>query len=141
MTQATWHTVLKTNHTSKSKIFLDEVIKIILVILISSVTFVAGPPFATYFDRSVDFSYLETVVYCVIGGMLGVTAFSFFTRYIFMFWDYQKRIFYKVTGRKEVFSDPTVDVPDNVEVKYIYVDNSKKKNKVFQTRKRRFEKI
>jgi hypothetical protein len=120
---------------------LDEAIKIILVILISSVKFVAGPPFATYFDTNVDFSYFETVAYCVIGGMLGVTAFSYFTRYIFMLWDYRKKVFYKVTGRKEVFTDPIVDIPDKVEVNYVYVDSSKKKNRIFTPRNRRIVKV
>ncbi len=40
--------------------------------------FVAGPPFAYYDDRY-DFTFFETVLFCVIGGMLGVGVFTFFS--------------------------------------------------------------
>ncbi|MBK8876124.1 MAG: hypothetical protein IPN13_20495 [Bacteroidetes bacterium] len=37
--------------------------------MLSSVKFVAGPPFA-YYDERYDFSFFETVIYCVLGGMV-----------------------------------------------------------------------
>ncbi|MBK9049083.1 MAG: hypothetical protein IPN54_04155 [Bacteroidetes bacterium] len=57
---------------------MSEFVKILLIILLSSVKFVAGPPFA-YYDERYDFSFFETVIYCVLGGMLGVSVFTFFS--------------------------------------------------------------
>lgn len=118
---------------------MSELIKIILVILISSVKFVAGPPFATYFDKSIDFTYLETVLYCIIGGMLGVTVFSFFTPYLFMFWKLIKKLYYKLTAGKPLYSPPAADINGEVEIKYIYVESNKKK--LFTPHNRRIVKI
>ncbi|MBL0097380.1 MAG: hypothetical protein IPP46_13540 [Bacteroidetes bacterium] len=58
---------------------MGEFWKIIQVILLSSVKFVAGPPFA-YYDKRYDFSNLETVLYSVIGGMLGVIIFTYLSQ-------------------------------------------------------------
>ena len=41
--------------------------KIVQVILLSSVKFVAGPAFA-YYNKQHEFTLPETVIYCVIGG-------------------------------------------------------------------------
>lgn len=57
---------------------MSEFVKIILIILLSSVKFAAGPPFA-YFDERYDFTFYETVLYCLLGGMLGVWVFTFFS--------------------------------------------------------------
>ena len=57
---------------------MEEVIKVIVVILISSVKFVAGPSFA-YLENEYPFTFFESVVYCVVGGMLGVWFFTFFS--------------------------------------------------------------
>ncbi|MFM7823352.1 MAG: hypothetical protein ACKPB3_06205, partial [Bacteroidota bacterium] len=57
---------------------MEELLRIILIILVSSVKFVAGPTFA-YLDRDYGFTFFETVTYCVVGGMLGVWFFTFFS--------------------------------------------------------------
>jgi hypothetical protein len=57
---------------------MGEFLKVLLIILVSSVKFVAGPTFA-YFDENYEFTFLETVLYCVTGGMLGVWIFTFFS--------------------------------------------------------------
>ena len=57
---------------------MGEFVKILMVILISSVKFVVGPAFA-YYDEKYDFTIFEAIVYPIIGGMLGVFVFSFFT--------------------------------------------------------------
>lgn len=70
---------------------MNEIVKILLVVLVSSVKFIAGPPFA-YYDNQYDFTFLETNIYCIIGGMLGVMLFSFFSKQIENFWHWFKPI-------------------------------------------------
>lgn len=71
---------------------MSEFVKVILIILLSSVKFAAGPPFA-YFDQRYDFTFFETVIYCLIGGMLGVWVFTFFSLEIQVVINWIKRKF------------------------------------------------
>ncbi|MEO8149701.1 MAG: hypothetical protein ABI723_18830 [Bacteroidia bacterium] len=114
------------NHSKLKTQIVSEAIKIILLILISSVKFVAGPPFARYFDNTINFSYFETVVYCIIGGMLGVFVFTYFSPLVFKSWEIIKRLILLPFRKKKFFSPPTVDVNEKIEIKYSYVeaDNS-----------------
>ncbi|MBT8195888.1 MAG: hypothetical protein KJO64_05645, partial [Bacteroidia bacterium] len=85
-----------------------EIVKILLVVLLSSVKFIAGPPFA-YYDNQYDFSFLETNIYCITGGMLGVLLFSFFSEQIDKFWHWLKPKVLKLIERflkKEVKPAP-----------------------------------
>ena len=116
---------------------MNEIWKIILVILLSSVKFVAGPPFA-YFDQRYNFSFLETVLYCVTGGMLGVLVFTFFSLQIFRAWNWLVHKFKSLFNKKEIFSEPVVDVEVDIQVKYEYIDNKKK---LFTKRNRRIVKV
>lgn len=115
---------------------MSEAIKIILVILISSVKFLAAPPFAVYFNPSVNFSYLEIVTYCIIGGMLGVYVFTYFSPYVFSFWEFLKQSVTAPFQKKKYFDAPTVDTVDSLEVKYEYVETEKRK-KLFTPHNRR----
>jgi hypothetical protein len=117
---------------------MSEFIKIILVILLSSVKFVAGPPFA-YYDKRYDFSFFETVLYCVIGGMLGVIIFTFFSRPLFRMWHIIKLKVKKMFRKKQMFSDPVADVQDPLEIHYEYIDSNEKK--IFTKRSRTVVKV
>jgi len=75
---------------------LNEIVKILLVVLLSSVKFIAGPPFA-YYDNQYDFSFLETNIYCITGGMLGVVLFSYFSKQIDNFWHWLRPKLLKVS--------------------------------------------
>jgi hypothetical protein len=114
---------------------MGEFWKIIQVILLSSVKFVAGPPFA-YYDNRYDFSFFETVLYCVIGGMLGVVVFTFFSQALFAAGRYIKHQIRIMFRKKEVFSEPMADIPGVVEVKYDYLASNKPK-KIFTRRNRK----
>lgn len=57
---------------------MEGLLKIVFVVLVSSVKFVAGPSFA-YLNDEYRFTFFETVSYCVAGGMLGVWVFTFFS--------------------------------------------------------------
>ena len=118
---------------------MGEFIKILLVILLSSVKFVAGPPFA-YADQHYNFSFLETVTYSVIGGMLGVIIFTFFSEQVILFWHWLKNKFKKAFRKKEIFSEPVADIDTPVEIHYEYVTSIPKK-KIFTARNRKVVKI
>lgn len=58
---------------------MEKILKIITVLLISSIKFVAGPPFA-YYSTSYNFHFFETIIYCILGGMMGVYIFNYFSK-------------------------------------------------------------
>jgi hypothetical protein len=118
---------------------LSEFLKIILIILLSSVKFVAGPPFA-YFDERYDFTFFETVLYCVIGGMLGVLVFTFFSIEIKLILSWLKKQFKKAFRKPELYSPPETTEGD-LEITYSIVDESQSNKKVFTRRSRRYVKI
>lgn len=115
---------------------MNELWKILQVILLSSVKFVAGPPFM-YYDSRYDFSNFETVFYCVIGGMLGVFIFTYLSGPFFRLehWvvDTVRRLFKK----QNPFSPPVADVDGPLEVRYEYVERRTRKRRVFTKRNRR----
>lgn len=119
---------------------MGEIWKIIQVILLSSVKFVAGPPFA-YFDQRYNFSFFETVGYSVFGGMLGVYAFTFFSEKLHDIWLVIKFKFNDVFGEKEQFSKPVADIDIPVEIHYEYIEIKPDNKKVFTKRNRRIVKI
>ena len=80
---------------------MGEFVKILMVILISSVKFVVGPAFA-YYDEKYDFTIFEAIVYPIIGGMLGVFVFSFFSDQVANVWHWIKNpslLFWGFFGR------------------------------------------
>ncbi len=119
---------------------MGEFWKIIQVILLSSVKFVAGPPFA-YYDKRYDFSVVETVLYCVIGGMLGVLIFSYLSKPFFRLEHWIVMKFRKHFSKPEPFSPPVADVEGALEIKYEYIDRDARKRRVFTKRNRRIVKV
>lgn len=118
---------------------MSEFVKILLIILLSSVKFVAGPPFA-YFDDRYDFTFFETVLFCVIGGMLGVWVFTFFSLEIQLIIHWIKVQFKKaVKKRPQVFSKPLA-TENNIEISYNLVATETIK-KVFTPQSRKFVRI
>ena len=53
---------------------MESFLKILTLILISSVKFAFGPSFA-YLNEKYDFTWLETNIYAIMGGMMGVIIF------------------------------------------------------------------
>jgi hypothetical protein len=119
---------------------MGEVIKIILVVLLSSVKFVAGPSFA-YYDQHYDFTFFETVFYCVVGGMLGVVAFSYFSVPLFEFWHWIQNKYHRLSSKKEHFIPPVADVDASIKVKYDYIDKQSRNKKIFTKRNRKIVRI
>lgn len=119
---------------------MGEFWKIIQVILLSSVKFVAGPPFA-YYNTRYEFGFAETVIYSVIGGMLGVVIFSYLSKPIFRIEHWIVMKFRQLFHKPEAFSTPKVDIEGEFEVHYEYVDKYSRKRKIFTKRNRRIVKI
>ncbi len=118
---------------------MSEFVKILLIILLSSVKFVAGPPFA-YFDDRYDFTFFETVLYSVIGGMLGVWVFTFFSIEIQLTINWFKRQLKKTFKKPQIFSEPKSTEGD-IEITYLIVDEKEPKKKVFTSRSRKFVRL
>ena len=118
---------------------MNEFLKILLIIALSSVKFMAGPPFY-YFNKQYYFTYFETIGLSVLGGMVGVVAFAFFSDLLFRFWHFIVQLFKKVFRRKEIFSTPKADIGGDYEINYSYVPKEAKK-KIFNPRNRRIVKI
>jgi len=114
---------------------VGEIGKILAVILLSSVKFIAGPPFA-YYDQKYGFTVFETVLYSVMGGMLGVVVFSYFSPPIFRFWHWIRHLLTTNRKKAEIFGEMTVDVDQPVKVKYSYMDLAARRKKVFTKRNR-----
>ena len=115
---------------------MQEIIKIIQVILLSSVKFVTGPTFA-YYNNSHDFSFFEVILYSVIGGMLGVFVFTFFSDKIHQAWLLIKFKFKRTFNSSNNYSEPVADVDTPVKINYTYIDNKQEQKKVFTKRNRR----
>lgn len=114
---------------------MQEIIKIIQVILLSSVKFLTGPTFA-YYNKSYDFSFFEVILYSVTGGMLGVFVFTFFSDKIHQIWLVIKSKFKKSFNTSN-YSEPVADVNGPVKIKYTYLDNKQDERKIFTKRNRR----
>lgn len=118
---------------------MDKLLKILAVIFLSSVKFVAGPPFA-YYNESYEFHFAESIFYCVLGGMLGVFVFVNFSQPIFSLWERLKNLF-KKKNTTPFFDEPTVNLDGKVKVKYKeggYMVNQKR---IFTPRNRRIVKL
>lgn len=62
---------------------MDGLLKIIFIILISSVKFVVAPPFAAFYNTDFNLTYMQAVITCIVGGMLGVYVFANFSPIVF----------------------------------------------------------
>jgi hypothetical protein len=118
---------------------VSEFVKILLIILLSSVKFVAGPPFA-YFDERYNFTFFETVLYCVIGGMLGVWFFTFFSLELQLIIGWIKRQLKKVFVKPQIFSKPA-STAGPIDITYELVPKVVPGKKIFTPRNRKFVKI
>ena len=115
---------------------MQEIIKIIQVILLSSVKFVTGPTFA-YYNKSHDFSFFEVIFYSVLGGMLGVVVYTVFSDKIHQGWLMIKLKFKRTFNNNSNYSEPVADIDTPVKIKYTYVDSHQQPKKVFTKRNRR----
>ena len=119
---------------------MDELLKILSLILISSVKFAFGPSFV-YLNENYDFTFIETNIFAIMGGMLGVWFFLYLSKWILKLYRKIRAWYFHVFQKKQqLFTDLVVDIDAPVKVKYDYVV-SKPKKRVFTTRNRRIIRI
>ncbi len=120
---------------------MEEFLKILSLILISSVKFAVGPPMV-YFNEKYDFTWLETNLYSILGGMIGVIIFMHFSEWLIELWDRVRLFFFKRKQRKnELFSPPVADSEEKLEIHYQYVETSMPARRIFTPRNRRMVKL
>src|SRR5690242_20305673 len=108
---------------------MEQLLKIISIILFSSVKFALGPSFV-YLNENYQFTFLQTNLYTIIGGMLGVTVFMYFSEWIIEIYRWFRTIYRRsVKKGKEIFSRPVADIEGNVEIHYDYVDAHNRKKR------------
>jgi len=119
---------------------IDNLLKAITVILLSSVKFAAGPA-VVYFNEKYDFSFIRANFYTITGGMLGVAIVLYLSPFIMKFWYWLRFMYHRITAKHHpYFSDPTVDIGRPVEIHYRYVREMKGKKK-FTARNRRIIRV
>ena len=120
---------------------MEEFLKILTLILISSVKFAFGPSFA-YLNQKYDFTWLETNVYAIMGGMIGVIIFMHISDWILRMYDKIRNYYFRSKRKKfELFSDPVADTEENIKINYQYIDHHVPPKRIFSRRSRRMVKI
>lgn len=120
---------------------MEDFLQIITLILISSVKFAFGIPFVSISERY-TFTWFETNLYAILGGMLGVVVFMYFSDWLMMIWSKLRAyVFRKKMERRELFSPPMADVENPLQIKYEYVDKTMPPRKVFSPRSRKIVRI
>jgi hypothetical protein len=94
-----------------------------------------------YLNENYDFTFFETNFFAILGGMLGVFVFIYLSKWILKIYRKIRAYYFHVFRRKQIFSDPVVDIDTPVSVKYNYITTIRPKKKIFTARNRRIIKI
>ena len=120
---------------------MEEFLKILTLILISSVKLAFGPSFA-YLNETYDFTWLETNIYAIMGGMIGVTIFMHVSDWLILVYErIRDAIFKRKRRRNAMFSPPVADTPELLEIHYQYVESMVPQKKIFSPRTRKIVRI
>jgi hypothetical protein len=120
---------------------MESFLKILTLILISSVKFAFGPSFA-YLNETYDFTWLETNIYAIMGGMIGVVIFMHISEWLIALWErIREYVFKRKRRRNEMFSPPVADTPELLEIHYQYVESMVPQKKIFTSRTRKIVRI
>ena len=102
---------------------MEGFLKILTLILISSVKFAFGPSFA-YLNEKYDFTWLETNIYAIMGGMMCVVIFMHVSDWLIGLWEKVRQyVFKRKRRRNTMFSPPVADTPELLEIHYQYVES------------------
>jgi len=117
---------------------MDEFLKILTLIMISSVKFSVGLPLV-YLNERYDFTWFETNVYAIIGGMIGVVVFMHISEWLIDLWDRIRLYFFRKKEKlSSLYSRPVADVEGEIDIRYDYVEQKHPpKRKLFTRRNRR----
>jgi hypothetical protein len=101
-----------------------------------------GPPLV-YFNEKYNFTWFETNVYAIIGGMMGVIIFMHISEWLIEAWQSVRKYFFrrKMRRRPELFSPPVADTEEAIKIHYQYIENSQPYRKIFTPQSRRVIKI
>src|SRR5438046_1417373 len=121
---------------------MDHFLKALSLILISSVKFAIGPPLV-YLREQYNFTWIETNMYAIIGGMMGVLIFVHVSEWIYDLWhSIRDYLWKKNRQRQSLFSPPTADTRDDVVINYNYIDEPlKRPRRIFSSRSRKMVRI
>ncbi len=121
---------------------MDHFLKALTLIMISSVKFVAGPPLV-YLREQYDFTWLETNVYAIFGGMIGVLVFIHVSDWIYELYHSIKDYFWKrKQNRDSFFSPPKADTDEEIQISYSYIEQPMQRpRKIFSARSRKMVKL
>lgn len=122
---------------------MNELIKILSLILISSVKFVAGAPLV-YLSEQYDFTFWETNIYAILGGMIGVIVFMHVSAGLILLYDKFRNWYYHSFRKhrlEKVDDNPDMNSTANIKIRYTYNGMRVPKKKIFTTRSRRIVKV
>jgi hypothetical protein len=120
---------------------VENLVKILLVILFSSVKFALGPSYVYFNENYQFFTFWQTNLYTIIGGMLGVVFFMYFSEWIIVLYRKARKSFRKhFRSRQGIFSRPVADADGPMEIHYDYIDAEKKK-RIFSRKSRRIVRL
>jgi hypothetical protein len=121
---------------------VQKIIHFILVVLLSSVKFIGGP-ILVYFNQKYEpeFGFIGANFACIIGGMLGVFVFLYLSKFILRIYRKLRASYFHVFKKKQIFSEPVVDVSAPVKVQYDYILTNHPKKRIFTPRNRRIIRI
>ena len=121
---------------------MEQLLKIISIILFSSVKFALGPSFVYFNENYQKFTFFQTNLYTIIGGMLGVAVFMYFSEWIIEVYRFLRKLYRKSLKKgKEIFSPPVADIEEKLEIHYDYIEQDKPRKKIFTRRNRRIVRI
>jgi hypothetical protein len=121
---------------------VNEFLQIITFILTSSIKFAFAIPFV-YLNERYDFTWLQTNLFAILGGMLGVVVFMYCSEGMIYLWDRLRHYYFrKKSEMPSPFSTPVADVEESLEIRYDYIESSTPpRRKVFTPRTRRIVRV
>jgi hypothetical protein len=121
---------------------MDHFLKALTLILISSVKFAVGPPLV-YLREQYNFTWLETNIYAIIGGMIGVLVFIHVSEWLYELWHSIKDYFWKKKQERNFyFSPPRADTEEDIAINYSYVEKPlQRPRRIFSARARKMVRL
>ena len=104
---------------------MRTIINYLLLVAISSVKFLGGPIvyWRTQKYGEINLDFWMTNISIIAGGMIGVAIIIYLSEHIIPLYRKLRKIYYRNFSKKrEIFADPTIDVNQQVEVNYNYVE-------------------
>jgi len=123
---------------------VQKVVHFIVVVLLSSVKFIGGPTLVYLNGKyEPEFGFIQANIAIISGGMLGVVAFIYFSKWILKVYRDLRRRARKFFSKHErrFYSPPVADVTADIDIHYNYVEKHEWKKKIFTPRSRRFVRI